>query len=131
VTPALALSLENADAVFEPGARLAGVASWSAPMPPRGLELRLVSVCKGKGGRDLKIAQTVPLGTPRAAEERPFSLTLPLAPYTFAGALISLSWTLELVASPGEETVSVALTVAPGGVPLVLAPAPGPRGLDG
>ncbi|MDB4982222.1 MAG: hypothetical protein JWM82_2974 [Myxococcales bacterium] len=128
MTPALALALEKADAVFAPGARLTGVASWTAPTPPRALELRLLYVCSGKGGRDLKIVQTVPLVAPRAAEARAFSLTLPLAPFSFTGALVSLAWTLELVASPGEDKVSVALTLAPAGEPLVLAPARLPAG---
>jgi hypothetical protein len=38
--------------------------------------------------------------------------------------LISLAWALELVAQPGEEKVAVAITIAPGRQPLVLAPPP-------
>lgn len=116
----LALVVEHADAVFEPGGRLSGVASWTAPTPPRGMELRLSWTCRGKGGRDRKIVRTVPLVAPLAIERRPFTLELPSAPYTFDGVLISLSWTLELVASPGEEKTSVALTIAPAGPPLKL-----------
>jgi hypothetical protein len=118
--PALALALDRPDAAFEPGARLTGVASWTAAAPPRGLELRLSWACRGKGGRDLKIAQTVPLASPGAAEQRPFALDLPSAPYSFQGTLISLCWTLELVALPGEEKARVELTIAPGGAPVVL-----------
>jgi hypothetical protein len=38
---------------------------------------------------------------------------LPPAPYSFRGVLVSLVWTLELVALPGEEKAVVELIVAP------------------
>jgi hypothetical protein len=112
----LALQLEDAAAAFDPGARVAGVAGWSAParLAPRGMELRLIWTLQGKWERDLRIAATIPLPDPQASERRPFFLTLPLAPYSFRGTLLALEWTLQLVALPGEEKNSVGLIVAPG-----------------
>jgi hypothetical protein len=121
---ALALTPENGQTAFEPGARLAGIASWKASVPPRGIELRLSWVSRGKGGRDLKIVETLGLPEPLAEERRPFILTLPRAPYSFSGHLISLGWTLELVASPGEEKTSVAIVIAPGRSTIELGRAP-------
>lgn len=77
------------------------------------MELRLIWATLGPGERDFAIAETIPLPRPLAEERRPFSLKLPTAPYSFRGSLISLAWTLELVALPGEEKVRVDLTVAP------------------
>ena len=111
---ALALTVDDGQTAFEPGARLAGVAAWSAPAAPRGIELRLSWAMNGRGGRDFKIAETIPLPAPAAAERRPFILTLPEGPYSFRGRLVTLVWTLELVASPGEEKAHVDLVVAPG-----------------
>jgi hypothetical protein len=111
---ALELSLEHGHTQFEPGARVSGVAFWSAPSAPAGLELRLSRLSQGPGGRDFKIVETIALAAPQAAERRPFILTLPAAPYSFRGALISLKWTLELVALPGEEKTGVRLIIAPG-----------------
>jgi hypothetical protein len=110
----LELRLEDGRTVFEPGGRVTGVAAWSARRAPPGVELRLSWAVRGPGGRDLKIAETIPFRQPLASERRPLSLTLPLGPYSFRGSLISLEWVLELVALPGEEKVGVALTVAPG-----------------
>jgi hypothetical protein len=62
----------------------------------------------------MRIAATIPLPDPQASERRPFFATLPLAPYSFRGTLLSLEWTLELVALPGEEKTSVGLILAPG-----------------
>ncbi len=107
------LAIEQGRTAFEPGARLGGVAIWTAPAQPRGMELRLCWTLTGRGGRDLHLAETIPLPAPGAAERRPFVLTLPSAPYSFRGALLTLAWALDLVALPGEETARVHLVVAP------------------
>jgi hypothetical protein len=111
---ALELQLEDASAAFDPGARVAGVARWTAPVAPRGIELRLIWTLQGKWERDLRIADTIALPDPQASERRPFFLTLPRQPYSFRGTLLALEWTLELVALPGEEKTSVSLVLAPG-----------------
>jgi hypothetical protein len=112
---ALELTLEDGRTGFQPGARLTGVAAWSAPAAPRGMELRLSWAMQGRGGRDFKIADTVPLPAPAATERRPFILTLPEGPYSFRGRLVTLTWTVALVALPGEEKTHLDLIVAPGG----------------
>jgi hypothetical protein len=109
----LELDLEQERMLFEPGARVSGVVGWSARVVPAGMELRLIWATHGPGGRDFTIAKTVPFGEPLAAERRTFAFNLPTAPYSFHGSLISLVWTLELVALPGEEKARVELTVAP------------------
>ena len=120
----LVLALEEERTGFEPGAVLAGVAAWSAPAPPRGIELRLSWTARGKGGRDFRIVETLPFPAPRAAERRPFSLTLPAGPYSFVGTLVSLSWRLELVCQPREEKAAIEIAIAPGRAPLALVGAP-------
>jgi len=109
----MALDLHQGCTAFEPGASVRGVATWSVPVVPSGMELRLIWGTLGPGGRDFTIAETIPLARPLAEERRPFILKLPTAPYSFRGNLISLAWTLELVALPGEEKVRIDLTVAP------------------
>jgi hypothetical protein len=126
---ALDLTLEHGRNAFEPGSRLSGVASWSAQTAPRGLELRVIWTSQGAGGRDFTIAETIPFHAPLAVERRPFIFTLPAGPYSFIGSLISLAWTLQLVALPGEEKTQVGITVAPGRRAIDLRPDdPGPPG---
>ena len=111
----LRIDLDEGRAAFEPGARVSGTAAWLARVAPVGIELRLTWASHGPGGRDFKIANLGPFDKVQAAERRRFSFTLPTAPYSFRGNLISLVWTLELVALPGEEKTSVELEVAPDG----------------
>jgi len=120
----LSLELENGVTAFEPGGRLAGIASWSVSAPLAGLELRLKWISRGHGGRDLKIADTIVLPQPLATERRPFILTLPEAPFSCEGALLSVRWQLELVALPVEEKASVAITIAPDAQAIVLGALP-------
>jgi hypothetical protein len=111
---ALELRLEHGESAFEPGARVSGVAGWTARTAPTRLELELVWCAQSAAGRDVRIVETVTFDEPLADERRPFILALPAAPYSFRGALISLSWSLELTAHPGQERIRVALTIAPG-----------------
>ena len=116
----LALELEHGETSFEPGGRLVGVAAWSVSSPLKGIELRLKWTSRGQGGRDIRIADTIVLPQPLPIERRPFILTLPMAPYSFQGALVTVGWELELVALPVEEKASVVITIAPGRRALVL-----------
>jgi hypothetical protein len=112
---ALELRLEHGQSSFEPGARVGGIAGWTARAgaPLTSLELELGWTSLGVGGRDIKIVETVAFADPLPEERRPFIIALPAAPYSFRGALISLSWTLELTAHPGHEKTRIELTIAP------------------
>jgi len=111
---ALELRLEHGESAFEPGARVSGVAGWSAPAAPSRLEVELVWSAQSAAGRDVRIVETVTFADPLAEERRPFILALPAAPYSFRGALIEVSWSLELTAYPGQQKTRLALTIAPG-----------------
>jgi hypothetical protein len=113
-TLALELHLDHGQSSFEPGVRVSGVAGWAARSVLTKLELDLIWTSIGAGGRDLKIVETVTFADPQPTERRPFIIALPSAPYSFRGALISLSWALELTAYPGGDKARLDLTVAPG-----------------
>lgn len=100
---------------FAPGERVTGQVWWQFDTPPESGELRLRWFTDGRGIDDEDIVQTVPFPNPQATETRPFSLTLPDAPYSFVGALITLSWSLEAVFQPNDYTGSVGLILAPSG----------------
>jgi hypothetical protein len=110
----LELTVDHGHSAFEPGARLSGVAAWSLSGACSHLEVQLSWTALGWGGRDFKIVETITLPAPERRERRPFVISLPSSPYSFRGALISLSWALELIALPGDDRVRVDLTVAPG-----------------
>jgi len=111
---------------YDPGETVTGQVTWQLDSPPESAELRLVWSTRGRGITDYDIVQTVPFSDPQASETRPFTFTLPDAPYSFSGTLITLTWTLELEIEPGKVTDSTDIILAPGGkaisLPLIKSP---------
>jgi len=64
---------------------------------------------------DLGVAETVRIDFPAASGNRQMTLTLPRAPYTFSGRLVSLQWGLECVALPSGTSARKEITIAPEG----------------
>jgi hypothetical protein len=100
---------------FEPGEELIGTAGWKLDQPPRAVELRLFWFTRGKGFEDTGLVETVRFDRPLLEETRPFRLRLPVAPYSFAGKLISLIWALELVAEPLKQVSRMEFVLGPEG----------------
>ncbi len=111
----LDLALDGDAPAFEPGGRVAGMASWRAEQAPQAVEVRLFWYTKGKGDQDLAVVDTVVLDSPSATDRRSFSFRLPPAPPSFRGELVELVWAIEVVALPSEEAALRELVVGPGG----------------
>lgn len=100
---------------FSPGDHLEGAAGWQLDQPPQSVEVRLLWFTRGKGTEDAEVVDTVRFDQPQAADARPFTFQLPVAPYSFSGKLISLIWVVELVALPGKQAARVEFVLAPEG----------------
>jgi hypothetical protein len=114
---------------FAPREEIVGAAAWALDAPPDALELRLFWYTQGKGTQDVGIVETVRFDRPGRDDRREFRLSLPAAPYSFSGKLVSVLWALELVAEPSREAARLELTMGPAGKEVVLpesAPAGGP-----
>lgn len=107
------LDLDDERRWFLPGDTISGRAVWRLESPPEAIEIRLFWHTSGKGTEDVEIVDAVRFDGGGADGDRPFSVTLPLGPYSFSGSLITLSWALELVRLPGGDAERVALVVAP------------------
>ena len=88
----------SGDACRKPRAVLELVARWSLPSAPRSLEARLFWFTRGKGTEDAGVVATELVPAPAAHGEHRVRFTLPEAPYSFSGRLISLIWAVELSA---------------------------------
>ena len=108
------ISVADGRTAFEPGEEIEVSAEWLFNEQIETIELRLVWYTRGKGDTDISVVQRVPLKFPSPAETRSVSLTLPMAPYSFSGKLISLCWSIELVADDGEASERLDITIAPG-----------------
>ena len=121
------LKLRDNKTAFAPGETLEGRVEWSLDKAPSSIEVRLVWTTSGRGDTDRSVAVTMPVafGTSSspfagsqavasALSSAPFRVPLPLAPHSFAGTYVALSWTVEVVALPSKATASAPFTLSPG-----------------
>ena len=98
---ALAIELADDRTSFKPGEPLSGRVAWRVEDQPTSAELRVFWYTSGKGTQDIGVVTTLPFASPRAEDQRDFTLPLPREPYSFSGTLISLIWAIELIVEPG------------------------------
>lgn len=109
---------------FTPGETLFGEASWNLSAPGEAIELRLCWHTSGKGNQDIDVVKTIRWDNPEVSGQREFTLQLPDAPYSFSGKLISLVWSLELVALPSRTSVREDFSLSPTSREILLHPGP-------
>jgi hypothetical protein len=94
----LTIAPTSGDSSRKPRGVVELIARWSLPSTPRSLEARLFWFTRGKGTEDVGVVATEQVPAPGAHGEHRVRFTLPEAPYSFSGRLISLIWAVELVA---------------------------------
>ena len=109
----LALEVDGGREAFQPGESIEVTAAWDLAERPQRIELRLVWFTQGKGDEDISIVKTIRRDAPPARDKWTASLTLPAAPYSFSGKLVSLIWTLELIAEPSGDSTRRDIVIAP------------------
>lgn len=100
---------------FRPGDVVEGTVRWQRASPPVEVELRLFWYTEGRGDQDLDVIETIPFANPGAVDRRSFRVRLPEGPYSFSGKLITLAWSLEAVAQPGDWSGRASITLSPTG----------------
>ena len=107
---------------FEPGSELEGAVSWNLDTSPEAVEVRLFWFTSGKGTRDAEGIETVRFDQPPSEDIKLFRFRLPPEPYSFSGKLITLTWAVEIVVKPSEDSAIAEFTMAPGGREVALNP---------
>jgi len=105
---------------FKPGETLELLVLWALPAKPASLEVRLFWFTRGKGTEDVEVVANETILTDNAAGESTVRFTLPDAPWSFSGKLISLLWAAELVAEPGARAARCEFTLSPTGAEIIL-----------
>jgi hypothetical protein len=124
----IAIFLAGDRSAFRPGETLKVSALWALGAAPASLEARLFWRTTGKGTEDLVIVAQQEVATPAAAGEGSFEFTLPEAPWSFSGKLISLLWAVELVAEPDGQSARCEFVLGPHAKEILLtAPADASR----
>lgn len=109
----IAASLTDDRTTYRVGERVEGRALWVFATPPEAVEVRLFWRTSGKGDDELGVVAVHRIDSPDIAGEEAFALELPTRPWTWHGKLISLDWSLEVVALPTEEAFRIDLEVLP------------------
>jgi len=116
----LGLFIENNRTAFTPGSALELSVLWALPAKPDSLEVRLFWYTRGKGTEDIKVIATEKIPVTTAAGEAKIRFTLPAAPWSFSGRLISLLWAAELIAEPGTRSARCEFLLSPTGKEILL-----------
>ncbi len=112
------LVLRGAKTAFLPGETVEGAVSFNLDAPTEAIEVRLVWFTMGKGTQDVSVVDSSRLEAPGGGGELPFSFTLPTAPHSFSGKLISLIWAVEALVLPtklGSDNARIEFVMAPEG----------------
>ena len=114
----LTVELENGKLAFRPGDEVRGRASWTLDADPQSVEVRLFWRTEGKGTQDVGIADSTAFDGPGLKDRREFRLKIPSGPYSFAGKLVAIVWSVEVVAEPGSLAGRQDIVVSPTGKPI-------------
>jgi hypothetical protein len=122
MTAMIDIRIDGGRSAFHPGEVLAGETAWLLDRHPESVELRLFWFTRGRGTEDVEVVQRLAFANPAQEDRRSFQLRLPESPYSFSGRLISLTWAIEVVASPGRRTGRAELVLSPSLSEIVLHP---------
>lgn len=114
------IDLENVSASFRPYAEVRGTVSWQLEKLRDTVELRLFWHTSGQAIAEAGIVETKPFDSGAIGRET-FAFTLPGAPYSVSGTLISIHWALELVYASAGQLALREITVSPDGKPISLS----------
>ena len=103
---------------YLPGEKVRGAAYWTLGRDPESVEVRLFWRTEGKGTTDTEIVASRTFENPARTDRRDFELALPDGPYSFAGKLIAIIWSVEVVAEPESEAGRQDIVVSPTGKPV-------------
>lgn len=115
------LRIEGNARSFHPGDDIRGTVSWNEPEALESVTVTLLYFTSGKGTQDVVNVRSEDFESVGRSGSRNFSFRLPDQPYSFSGKLISLSWAVEAVADPSEETARQEFVVSPTGSAIVLS----------
>lgn len=109
----LTLRINQDPNTLVPGQVIDGVAGWRLDDAPKDAVLRLFWFTEGKGTCDVGVVEELTLPHHLAELSGIFRFTIPAAPYSFCGQLITLKWAIELLVDKGDLVERLDLIVSP------------------
>ncbi len=109
----ISITTENNCNAFQPGAEVSGRVSWTLSKEPKRVTINLMWQTEGKGTQDLEVVESREFEVYDKIGDEAFSFTLPLAPYSCSGQLLSICWALEAFVKSGKDDCRYEIILAP------------------
>ena len=114
------INIANKQTDFLPQEEISLRLLWELDKPPSRVELRVVWNTDGKGTTDIGVADIVAFDEPGNSGDESLNITLPEAPYSFSGSILSLQWAIELIAFPSKESYRKEISISPASGKIIL-----------
>jgi hypothetical protein len=118
----LSIMLKDLKTEYKPGETVEGELSWNLSEQAKKVEIKLMWETRGKGTKDWEVVESAVVENPQLMGSLPFSLTLPLEPYSYSGPLISIVWILEADAPKTSLVERQEIVVSPSGKEITFPP---------
>ncbi len=98
---------------FAPGDELQGDVVWDLAKTAERIELRLFWVTSGKGIPESGVVEAIRFDRPMAQDSQRFQFHLPQFPFSYEGRLMRLTWAVEAICTPGNQSTREEFVLAP------------------
>lgn len=120
------LSFEDNATSYRPSETVSGRARWSVESEsPLEIEIWMGWSTDGKGTEDVEVVESVLLKEQGRFGETFFQFPLPIAPYSFSGKLVSLTWFVEGYIKGREDFNRQSFILTPTGTEIMLGTSKG------
>ncbi len=115
------LTVKVEQEAYRPGEIIRGTCAWTDAFEhAESFAIRLVWFTSGKGDRDFRTVAEIELPMAEARSPESFEFVSPHRPLSFTGQLISLQWSVEVVAFPFKRSARADFAVTHGEEPIAL-----------
>jgi hypothetical protein len=115
---ALTLTFQQDLTRYFPGEHLRGTVNWQLEKEEKQLSVHLLWHTSGESVVNRSSVETLNWESPGRQGERDFTFTLPEGPHSFQGQLITLHWSVEVVARKNKHSEQREFTLSPTGEPI-------------
>lgn len=109
----ISITTKNDINAFNPSDEVNGQINWLLSKDPKRITVNLMWRTEGKGTQDVEVVDSREFKVFNQSGKQDFSFTLPIAPYSCSGKLISICWALEAFVKSGKDECRYELIVAP------------------
>ena len=114
------LEIHRSPPEYFPGEQITGTVRWVFSQKPPSIEIFLFWHTEGKGTRDAETMGKLVWENVEAFGEKDFEFSLPEAPHSFHGQLISLEWGIEALVTKSRFQAYEKFILSPTGKSIIL-----------